>query len=208
MGLQARVDPQLLFGVLDAVADRQAAGQPVDALLDALIAFLRSALPEAGRDGSTLGRECDVAVAWLALMQAWRAPRLAWRARDERLAAYERSTGRQIAVLVVQSLEGARSGRHGWLLEGIASFRADGPLVVAFRTRLSVRELAHRLSATPLGIVAQQSVPRGSGPFVVDVQPNGHLRLRGVLARTALSEYQLDELALRWRPAARRRSWA
>lgn len=84
------------------------------------------------------------------------------------------------ATHVVQSLEAARSGRHGWLLEGIASFRADGPLVVAFRTRLSVRELAHRLSATPLGIVAQQSVPRGSGPFVVDVQPNGHLRLRGV----------------------------
>jgi translocation and assembly module TamB len=31
---------------------------------------------------------------------------------------------------------------------------------------------------------------------------SGNLRLRGVLARTALSEYQLDELALRWRPAA------
>jgi hypothetical protein len=84
------------------------------------------------------------------------------------------------ATHVAQSLEAARTGRHSWLMAGVASVRADGPLVVAFRTRLSARELSHRLSAAPLAIVAQQAVPRGTGPFVVDVQPNGHLRLRGV----------------------------
>ncbi len=84
------------------------------------------------------------------------------------------------ATHVAQSLEAARTGRHSWLLAGVGAVRADGPLVVAFRTRLSARELSHRLSAAPLAIVAQQAVPRGTGPFVVDVQSNGHLRLRGV----------------------------
>ena len=46
----------------------------------------------------------------------------------------------------------------------------------------SPRRPALQASVCPGGSpsVFEQSVPRGSGPFVVDVQPNGHLRLRGV----------------------------
>ncbi|MCA9535109.1 MAG: hypothetical protein KC593_15565 [Myxococcales bacterium] len=83
------------------------------------------------------------------------------------------------AAHVVHSLDAARAGRHGWLLAGIGAVRARGPLELGLRTSLSAREVAHRLSAAPLAIVVPQSVPRGTGPFVVDVQPNGHLRLRG-----------------------------
>ncbi|MCA9576810.1 MAG: hypothetical protein R3B40_11940 [Polyangiales bacterium] len=83
------------------------------------------------------------------------------------------------AAHVVESLDAARRGRHEWLLAGIPVVRARGPLELGLRTQLSAREVAHRLSASPLAIVVQQGVPRGTGPFVVDVQPNGHLRLRG-----------------------------
>lgn len=76
--LQARVEPELLF---DALADVRAAyfvdPQTADALLDDLVAYLRAALPQMRGGGSTLGREAALAEAYLHVVPAGRARRLA-----------------------------------------------------------------------------------------------------------------------------------
>lgn len=76
--LQARVEPELLFGVLSEVRrlyerDPAAAG----ALLDDLIGYLRAALPQLRGEASTLGREVSLAAAYLRLLPAGRTGRLA-----------------------------------------------------------------------------------------------------------------------------------
>jgi hypothetical protein len=75
--IQARVEPELLFGVLADVRrryehDRQAA----DALLDDLIAYLRAALPQMRGGASTFGREAALAEAYLKVIPAGREGRL------------------------------------------------------------------------------------------------------------------------------------
>lgn len=71
--MQARVEPELLFGALRDVRtlylrDRGAA----DAVLDDLIAYLRAALPQIRGDASTLGRETALAVAYANVLPAAR----------------------------------------------------------------------------------------------------------------------------------------
>jgi hypothetical protein len=66
--VQARIDPQLLFGMLDAVRQSYAA-DPVRAelLLDELIAFLRAALPRLRSASSSIPREAQLAGAFARL---------------------------------------------------------------------------------------------------------------------------------------------
>ena len=66
--VQARIDPQLLFGMLDAVRQSYAA-DPVRAelLLDELIAFLRAALPRLRSASSSVPREAQLAGAFARL---------------------------------------------------------------------------------------------------------------------------------------------
>jgi len=76
--MQARVEPELLFGALGDVQraylkDPLAAG----ALLDDLIAYLRAALPQMRESGSTLGREVALAEAFLKVVPAGRSGQLA-----------------------------------------------------------------------------------------------------------------------------------
>jgi hypothetical protein len=75
--LQARVEPELLFGVLGEVR-RLYEHDPVaaDALLDDLIGYLRAALPQLRGEASTLGREVALAAAYLRLSPAGRSGRL------------------------------------------------------------------------------------------------------------------------------------
>ena len=66
--MQARVEPELLFGVLSDVRrlyEREPA--VADALLDDLIGYLRAALPQLRGEASTLGREVALAAAYLRL---------------------------------------------------------------------------------------------------------------------------------------------
>lgn len=66
--VQARIDPQLLFGMLDAVR-RAYAVDPARAelLLDELIAFLRAALPRLRSASSSVAREAQLACAFARL---------------------------------------------------------------------------------------------------------------------------------------------
>ncbi|MBS0320336.1 MAG: histidine kinase [Proteobacteria bacterium] len=69
--LQARIDPRFLLDALAGVAsgmdrDEQAA----NGLLDALIVYLRAAVPNLRQPLSTLGDELQVARAWLAVQRA------------------------------------------------------------------------------------------------------------------------------------------
>lgn len=66
--VQARIDPQLLFGMLDSVR-RSYAVDPARAelLLDELIAFLRAALPRLRSASSSVPREAELACAYARL---------------------------------------------------------------------------------------------------------------------------------------------
>ena len=68
--LQAQVEPHFLFNTLANVRYLVQSGSP-DALsmLDHLIHYLRTALPEIRSEGSTLGREAELARAYLEIMR-------------------------------------------------------------------------------------------------------------------------------------------
>ncbi len=68
--LQAQVEPHFLFNTLANVRHLVQAGS-ADALpmLDHLIHYLRTALPEVRRDSTTLGREAELARAYLEIMR-------------------------------------------------------------------------------------------------------------------------------------------
>ena len=75
--MQARVDPRFLFDTM-AAAERiyesdAAAG---DRLLDALIAYLRAVLPDLHNATSMLGKQIDLATAWLAIQRVLRSGQL------------------------------------------------------------------------------------------------------------------------------------
>lgn len=75
--LQARVEPELLFGALAEVKGsyrRDPGG--ADALLDDLIVYLRAALPQMRDGASTLARELALAEAYLKIVPAGRSGRL------------------------------------------------------------------------------------------------------------------------------------
>lgn len=75
--LQARVEPELLFGALADVRATYLADAPrADALLDDLVAYLRAALPQMRGGASTLAREIALTEAYLRVVPAGRARRL------------------------------------------------------------------------------------------------------------------------------------
>ncbi|HET7731643.1 MAG TPA: histidine kinase [Usitatibacter sp.] len=68
--LQAQVEPHFLFNTLANVRYLVQSGSPdALAMLDHLIHYLRTALPEIRGDGSTLGREAELARAYLEIMR-------------------------------------------------------------------------------------------------------------------------------------------
>ncbi|MEO8755322.1 MAG: histidine kinase [Casimicrobiaceae bacterium] len=82
--LRARVEPEFLFGALDEVQslyrhDVRAA----DRMIDALIVYLRAALPQMRGEGSTIGRELDLALAYVAVLKVPRGDTLAIEARSD-----------------------------------------------------------------------------------------------------------------------------
>ena len=80
--LRARVEPEFLFGALAevrALFGRDPAA--ADATIDALIDYLRAALPAMRGEASTVGRELDLARAYVAVLQVPRGAALAVDAR-------------------------------------------------------------------------------------------------------------------------------
>ena len=116
--MQARVEPELLFGALSDVRDlylRDSAA--ADGLLDDLIVYLRAALPHMRGDASTLGREAALAVAYAKVLPAARRGELtAESAIDERMQALPfppmvllplvRSAAESAAATITIELEG------------------------------------------------------------------------------------------------------
>jgi len=76
--LQARIEPQFLFNTLAQVRELYAGDAAMGGrMLDDLIAYLRAALPHLRESTSTLGREIDLARAYLDIMQVRMGARLA-----------------------------------------------------------------------------------------------------------------------------------
>ena len=68
--LQAQVEPHFLFNTLSNVRYLVQTGSPdAVAMLDHLIRYLRNAVPEIRSEGSTLGREAELARAYLEIMR-------------------------------------------------------------------------------------------------------------------------------------------
>lgn len=68
--LQARVDPRLLFDTLDEAGRLYRSRPPAaEQLLDALIDYLRRALPQLRQAESTLGREIELALAYARILR-------------------------------------------------------------------------------------------------------------------------------------------
>ena len=68
--LQAQVEPHFLFNTLANVRHLMATGSPqAVTLLDHLISYLRTALPEIRAESTTLGREAELATAYLEIMR-------------------------------------------------------------------------------------------------------------------------------------------
>ncbi|WP_232211018.1 MULTISPECIES: sensor histidine kinase [Pseudoxanthomonas] len=85
--LQAQVEPHFLFNTLASVRAlvRQDPAQ-AEAALDALVAFLRTAIPRLRDDHrllSTLGQQLDICTSYLAVMQVRTGGRLSWTVRVE-----------------------------------------------------------------------------------------------------------------------------
>ncbi len=77
--MQAQIEPQLLLGTLaqvEALYDR--GSQAGDRMLDALIAYLRAALPQLRSARSTLARETQLAESYLRVVQLRMGSRLAY----------------------------------------------------------------------------------------------------------------------------------
>lgn len=69
--LQSRIDPRFLFDMLEHVRRAYESDPPrAEALLEALIVFLRTVLPRVHSDASTLGREADIAGQYSRLVSA------------------------------------------------------------------------------------------------------------------------------------------
>lgn len=76
--LQARLDPQLLFALLDEIGQQYHRDQPsADRLLDDLIAYLRAVLPRITGGGTTLADEAARVAAYLRILPEARARGLA-----------------------------------------------------------------------------------------------------------------------------------
>lgn len=77
--MQARVDPQFLFDVLDAVESlHEASPEAGERLLDDVIAYLRAAIPDVAAASSTLRREAELARAWLDIQRVLWGDRLTY----------------------------------------------------------------------------------------------------------------------------------
>jgi len=75
--MQAQIEPHFLFNTLANVQHLVEANPPLAArTLESLITYLRAALPEMREGGTTLGREADMAKAYLEIQQMRMAPRL------------------------------------------------------------------------------------------------------------------------------------
>jgi LytS/YehU family sensor histidine kinase len=77
--MQARVEPQFLLGTLsqvEALYDRDPQGG--DRMLDALIVYLRTALPQLRSEGSTLDGEARLVVSYLHIVQQRMGSRLTY----------------------------------------------------------------------------------------------------------------------------------
>ncbi len=68
--MRARVEPEFLFGALADVRELYGKDRAVaEAMVDALITYLRAALPQMRGQGSTVRREIELATAYAAVLQ-------------------------------------------------------------------------------------------------------------------------------------------
>ena len=75
--MQAQIEPHFLFNTLANVQHLVESNPPLAAqTLESLITYLRAALPEMREGGTTLGREADMAKAYLEIQQLRMGPRL------------------------------------------------------------------------------------------------------------------------------------
>lgn len=143
--LQARVEPDFLFGALDHV-DALYRRSPADAerMLDDLIRYLRVALPKMRGDGSTIGRELELVGAYLKLLEAPRG-RIA-------AVAIDCAPGLASVCFPPMALLGA-------VRECSARHRKDGVLRIAIDVRSGHEQLRIAIDVTGDDVPTMPTIP-------------------------------------------------
>ncbi len=128
--MQARVEPDFLFAALLAVD--QAYGRSVEEgeqALEALIAFLRAALPAETGGTSTVGAELDLVRAYAGVLEFTSGPALELDIKAEPAARTQPIPAMLVLPLARWALDGAKAGALR-----IAARRENGALEIALRS--------------------------------------------------------------------------
>jgi LytS/YehU family sensor histidine kinase len=128
--MQARVEPDVLFSALLAVD--QAYGRSVDAgeeALEALIAFLRAALPSETGATSTVAAELDLVRAYAGVLELTAGPTLELDIKAEPAARTQPIPAMLVLPLARWALDGAKAAALR-----IAARRENGELEIALRS--------------------------------------------------------------------------
>jgi sensor histidine kinase YesM len=149
--LQAQVEPHFLFNTLanTRYLARQAPERAVE-MLDHLIAYLRTALPDMRTPESTLGRECELAGHYLALMEIRFGTRLVTRVDCPAELRGIPVPPMMLMSLVENAVQHGVEPKPGAVQVAVkAALHSDGRLAVTVRDNGA--GLQREAGATPLG---------------------------------------------------------
>ena len=141
--MQAQVEPHFLFNTLASVQFLTETDPPqANRLLGHLIAYLRAALPQFRAQSSTLGREFDLASAYLAILKMRMGPRLAYSADlPQELASHPFPPNMLISLVENAIRHGVEPAVDGGTIA--INARRDGERIV-----VGVRDSGRGLAAT------------------------------------------------------------
>lgn len=127
--LRARVEPEFLFAALDDVRGLyRRDGAAADEMLDALIVYLRAALPQMRGEASTIGREIELVGAYVGVLQVPRRSVLHCEARAS-MEARDMELPPMVLLPLVQAVfaDGEADHRRRFAIEANA---ADGGALI------------------------------------------------------------------------------
>jgi hypothetical protein len=164
--VQARIDPALLFGMLEAVRFAYATDAArAERLLEELTAFLRASLPRLRAEGSSVPREAELARAFAQLQSLAHAGQWQMTLVISEAAAHARFPPGALVPLVDDALRsrGGDCSLQAHCADGICQVRMELPALPSAATIAHVQALLHAIDGAAAGLAV---APAGSGSIV------------------------------------------
>jgi hypothetical protein len=161
--VQARIDPALLFGMLEAVRSAYATDAArAERLLEELIAFLRASLPRLRADGSTVPREAELARAFAQLQSLAHAAQWRMTLDISDAAVHARFPPGALLPLVDDALRtrGGDCALQARCVDGVCQVRMELPARPSEATVAHVQALLREVDGASAGLAI---VPAGVG---------------------------------------------